>query len=190
MAVVIIAPVTEIFDPNVVDGSGGFALHAALNNNNLAGGNILAPRPKTFSTEGTLLGDESNVVGNSVIRLGVLGVPFPAGTSRILRLKIWAKRAAAPIGFVEQFVSVTGGTTPTAVTDTTGAVSASTSITKAFAQTGTDVLTARATGEVGGVFVNLINSAAASMQTPVQVAAGIRYRLEVTIDPLTIMASP
>lgn len=120
MAIVITAPIVEVFDPNIVDSAGGFALLAAANNNNPAAVRRLFGGP-TFTVEFTGLGNEALAIATNLIaNLTTLGVTVPAGTMRNIRTKCWSKRAAATnAGFTQMTFSVQGAAPPTLTTAVT-----------------------------------------------------------------------
>lgn len=192
-------PTLGTFDPSISDAAGGFVVFKQVENSYPPASALLAPRPYTFFADGTFNGDDTENAANSLFRLGTSGaaangsslVTFPANATRRLLLKTWARRVtAADWGYTEKVVLVTGAATPTLKQDTTGAISAATGVPVWFAQTGTDHVLPQVTAEVGGLFVNLRNTAAASIQTAVNVAAGIRFRCELIIDTLVVMPSP
>ena len=192
MTFALTAAVVQTFDPNVTDASGGQSILAAINNADPEAARLLIARPLTFAAEGTFNGDDTENVANAIMRLGSgqLGVTFPSGSGRVITCKTWARRTAATtVGYTEKKFFVMGGATPTVTQDTTGASTAAIAFPVQFAQTGTDLAFAMATAEVGGVFINIRNAAVAAIQTPVNVAAGIRWRMEVFVDTLVNLAT-
>lgn len=194
-------PVVGQFDPSVNDASGGFDLMSKASLSYPPAANILAPRPYVFRAFGQFNGDDTENAANSVFRLGTSGsavngsnlVVFPADRSRRLVIKTWARRAGATdTGYSEKHVLVVGAATPVVRQDTTGALSAASAIPVALEQVaaGAVFVLPVVTGEVGGVFVNLRNVAAAAIQTAVNVAAGIRFCCELIVDPLVVLPAP
>ncbi len=195
-------PVKGTFDPAINDASGGFNLMSQASLNYEPAANILSPRPYVFRAFGQFNGDDAENAANAVFRLGtpsgiVIGgqslVLFPANQSRRLILKTWARRAGATdTGFTEKHIVIVGAATPGVRQDTTGAISASLATPVAIEQVaaGAVYVLPYATAEVGGVFINLRNVAAAAIQTAVNVAAGIRFCCELIVDPLVVLPAP
>ncbi len=195
-------PVQGTVDPNIIDAAGGFVVFKQVEiGNNPAASALLAPRAFSLIGDGTFNGDDTENAANSVFRLGTSGatangsalVVFPANTSRKLTVKVWARRVGATdTGYVEKQVLIVGAATPVVRQDTTGAISAALGIPVAHEEVaaGAVYVLPIFTAEVGGVFVNLRNVAAAAIQTAVNVAAGIRFHAEILIDPLVVLPSP
>lgn len=120
MAIVITEPITDTFDANVVDSSGGFALLAAANNNDPEALRRLLGLP-TFTVGFTGLGNEALAIAtNLVANLTTLGVTVPAGTMRTIRTRCYSKRAAATnAGFTQMSFCVQGAAPPTLTTAVT-----------------------------------------------------------------------
>lgn len=196
MTFALTAAVAESFDVNVTDNSGGLSNLAAINNADPEAARLLLARPRTFSAEATTAGNDTENVANALMRLGTgfLAVPFPVGSQRRLTVRVWAHLVGvADFGYVEKVVTVVGAATPVVRQDTTGAISVALAIPVAaetVAGGGAYVLPI-VTGEVGGVFINVRNVAAAAIQTAVAVGgAGIRVRVECMVDSLVTQPSP
>lgn len=188
MAPSITKAVTENFDPNVTDSSGGAALLGAAQASDPEAARYLSPRPFTFSIEGVTSAADAGIVANAFVRLGVSGVLFPADSFRRIITRTWSRRAIATptdSGYVEKIIYVAGAATPTVKQDTTGALSAATAIPVAFLNNATDLTLPFAVGEVGGVFLVMQNVATTALQTAIVSGGnGVRWRCEVTVDTL------
>lgn len=196
MALVITKAVTEQFDPNVTDASGGLALLAAVQNADPEAARVIAPRPYTFSAEGTSLGNEAVTLALlAPVNLTALGVTFPANSSRLIKVRLWSKRVTqANSGYTEKVYMVQGGATPSLANESTlaGALGNGANDPKAITQTpnnnsagapeyagGVVIMDAVATTNVIVGVQNFLGSTGAATVTP-----GIRWRLEVVVDPL------
>jgi hypothetical protein len=195
-------PILGTIDPNIIDAAGGFVVFKQVEKGDNPGASaLLAPRPFSLVGLGTFNGDDTENAANSVFRLGTSGavangsslITFPANHSRKLTIKTWARRVGATdTGYTEKQVLIVGAATPVVRQDTTGAIAAALGIPVAHEQVaaGAVYVLPIVTAEVGGVFVNLRNVAAAAIQTAVNVAAGIRFQCELLIDPLVPLPSP
>jgi len=198
MALVITRPVLESFDANIIDGAGGFALLSAVNNNDPEAARLLAPRRLTFVAEGTSLGNEAVTLALlAPINLTALGVQFPVGTQRCIKVRCWSKRAAANnAGYTEKIYVVNGAATPTipaqitvaaalaAVNDPSVVVRLPNNDNAAAPEYGEGVviMDAVATTNVIVGVQNRLGTTNAATATP-----GMRWRLEVLVDPLVIL---
>jgi hypothetical protein len=198
MVVLASGPLFGAYDPNITDSVGGIGLIAAVNNADPEASNRFAPRPITFTWDGTCLGDEALTVAAAVpINLTGLGVTFPVGTMRNIRVRCWSKRAAATnAGYTEKIYTVQGGAPPTlpALVTLAGSLDNGANDNRALIQINNlnsapgapqyaaGVLALDGTNVVCGV-QNYLGSTAAVTATP-----GIRVRLEVLVDPLVILA--
>lgn len=193
MAIIITKAVTELFDPNVTDASGGFALLSAVNNNDPEAARLFGPRPFTFSAEGTSLGDEAlTLAALQPVNLTGLGVTVPAGTMRNILTRLWSKKAAATnAGYRESLLTVQGAAAPTLPTASTlaGALENGSNDTRTLAQSCNNN-NAAAPQYAGGILAidgtnlivgvqNFLGSTGAATAT-----AGMRWRLEVLVSPL------
>lgn len=195
MALIITQPVLGLFDPNVTDGAKGFSLLSQINNADAEAGALLAARPLTFFAEGTSLGNEAVTLALlAPINLTALGVTFPAGTSRLIKTKVWSKRAAAANGgYTERHYLVNGAATPTipneitvaaalaAVNDPKMPVAIPNNNSAGAPEYGVGVviMDAVATTNVIVGVQNILGTTLAATATP-----GMRWRLEVLVDPL------
>lgn len=114
MAIVVTAPVVQLFDPNVTDASGGQSILAAINNADPEAARLLQARPFTFVAEGQSIGTEAVTIALlAPVNLTLLGVTFPASSVRLIRTRVWSRRATvAQAGFCEVPWLVVGGATP------------------------------------------------------------------------------
>jgi hypothetical protein len=121
MAVVITKPVTEVYDQNVVDNSGGSNLLALAQAGDPEAARYFSTRPLTFTCEGQCVGNEAVTIALlAPVNLTTLGVLFPASSVRNIRCRVWSRRAAAAeAGYTEKWYSVAGGATPTIAPDAT-----------------------------------------------------------------------
>jgi len=198
MALVITQPVLETFDPNITDGGGGFALMQAVANSDPEAARLLGPQPYTFSAEGTSLGNEAVTLALlAPINLTLLGVPFPVGSLRNIRVRCWSRRiASANSGYSEVLYTVVGAATPTIPPDTTVAASLAavheprvivrtpnnnSASAPEYAQ-GVVIMDAVSTTNVIVGVQNRLGTTNAATATP-----GLRWRLEVLVDRLQII---
>lgn len=196
MALVITAPVVQQFDANVTDASGGLSLLAAVNNADPEAARVIAPRPFTFVAEGTSLGNEAVTLALlAPVNLTALGVTFPANSSRCIKVRCWSKRVTqANSGYTEKVYMVQGGATPSIPNESTlaGALGNGSNDPKAIVQlpnnnsaaapeyaAGVVIMDAVATTNVIVGVQNFLGSTGAATVT-----AGIRWRLEVVVDPI------
>lgn len=198
MALTITAPCVELYDQNVTDASGGFALLAAVHNSDPEAARLLAPRQFTFSAEGQSVGNEAVTLALlAPINLTLLGVAFPASTQRTIYTKVWSRRATvANCGFVWKAWTVIGGTTPSIAPDTSVAaalaavsepsvIAATPNNNSAAAPeygTGIVIMDAVSTTNVIVGVQNLLGTTRAATS-----ATLMRWRLEVLVDPLVIL---
>jgi hypothetical protein len=201
MAIVLSGPVRGTFDPNFVDGAGGFALLGGVNNNINAASNLIGPRPMVFVAEGTSVGNEAVTLALlAPINLTALGVTFPANSMRNIRTRVWSRRAAAAsAGFCERLYTVNGAATPTIAPDGTIAaqLAAINENARGFATpnnnsaaapeygTGIVIMDAVATTNVIVGVQNILATTNAAVT-----ATLIRWKLEVLVDALVSMPAP
>jgi hypothetical protein len=197
MAVIITKPVTEQYDVNVTDNSGGQNVLGLALAADPEAARLFAPRPLTFSAEFTALGDEAQTLAAlQPVNLTGLGVLFPAGTMRNIRTRCWSKRAAATnAGYVERVTVVQGGAPPTlpALVTLAGSLDNGSNDNRAIVQTnnlnsapgapqyGAGVVSLDGTNVIVG-FQNFLGSTGAVTAT-----VGCRVRLEVIVDPLVVI---
>lgn len=195
MALVITKPVTELYDTNVTDNSGGLNILAGLNNADPEAARIIQPRPYTFVAEGTSLGNEAVTKALlAPVNLTLLGVQFPASSCRLIKTKVWSRLAAvASCGYTERHFLVVGGATPSipnaitvaaalaAVNEVKMPVAVPNNNSAAAPEYGVGVviMDAVSTNEVIVGVQNILGTNFAATAT-----AGMRWRLEVTVDPL------
>jgi hypothetical protein len=196
MAVVITKAVSEQFDQNVTDNSGGQNVLGLALAADPEAARLFAPRPLTFSVEFTTTGSETVAIASAVMNLSTLGVLFPANTQRLIKLRHWSRRGSiTDQGYVERVFTVKGAAT-------FGTVLVGGQITGAFSvglATSPDTLIAHANlaagGEFGipfvgidatvGLFVVGYTAATAAVQTSLTV--NVRNRIEVVVDPLVVL---
>lgn len=195
MALTITTPVQGSFDPNITDGGGGFSLLSQASLNDPEAAALYRARPFTFFAEGTSVGNEAVTLALlAPINLTALGVLFPASSVRVIKTKVWSRRnAVANCGFVEKWWTVIGGATPSIAPDTTVAaalaavnepsvICATPNNNSAAAPeygTGIVIMDAVSTTNVIVGVQNLLGTTRAATS-----ATLIRWRLEVTVDPL------
>lgn len=195
MALIITQPVLGSFDPNIIDGAGGFSVLSAINNNDADAAALLKARPFTFFAEGTSLGNEAVTKALlAPINLSTLGVTFPADSCRLIKTKVWSRLAAvASCGYTERHFLVVGAATPTipAAITVAAALAAVNEVKMPVAVpnnnsagapeygVGVVILDAVSTTEVIVGVQNILGTTFAATAT-----AGMRWRLEVTVDPL------
>jgi len=121
MAIVLSGPIVGTYDPSITDSAGGLALLKGIENAYPPAMNAGALRPVTFIAEGTSVGNEAVTIALlAPINLTTLGVLFPADSQRLIRTRVWSRRAAAAnSGYCEKWWSVNGAATPTIAPDTT-----------------------------------------------------------------------
>lgn len=121
MALTITKAVTETYDQNVTDSSGGLALLGAAQAADPEAARYFAPRQFTFTAEGQSVGNEAVTLALlAPVNLTLLGVAFPASSLRNIRCRVWSRRAAvANAGYSEKWYTVIGGATPSIAPDTT-----------------------------------------------------------------------
>ena len=201
MAIALSGPVRGTYDPNITDGSGGFNLLAQAGLNYPPAVNAAALRPITFVAEGTSIGNEAVTIALlAPINLTTLGVLFPANSQRLIKTRVWSRRAAAAnSGFCEKWWTVNGGATPTIAPDSTVAaalaalnepsvVSATPNNNSASAPeygTGMVVMDPVATTNVIVGVQNLLGTTRAATS-----ATLIRWKLEVLVDALVAIPAP
>jgi hypothetical protein len=194
MALIITTPVQGAYDQNIVEG-GGLNVLAGLNNSDPDAAKILQPRPATFFAEGTSLGNEAVTLALlAPINLTALGVLFPASSCRLIKTKVWSRlAAAASCGYTERHFLVVGAATPTipnaitvaaalaAVNEVKMPVAIPNNNSAGAPEYGVGVVIMDAvstTNVIVGV-QNILGTTFAATAT-----AGMRWRLEVTVDPL------
>lgn len=195
MALIITRPVAELFDPNVTDSSGGLALLKAVENNDPEAARLFGPRPLTFVAEGTSVGNEAVTLALlAPVNLTALGVAFPASSLRRIKTRCWSRRATvAQAGYVEKDYIVIGGATPSIAPEITvaAALAACADPSALVAIPNNNSASAPEYGE-GIVIMDAVSTA--SVIVGVQnllgttraatSAVGMRWRLEVLVDPL------
>lgn len=195
MALTITTPVQGLFDPNITDAAGGYAMLGAIQNNDPEATRILTVRPLTFFAEGQSVGTEAVTLALlAPINLTSLGVTFPASTQRTIYTKVWSRRATvANCGFVWKAWTVIGGATPSVAPDTSVAaalaaisepsvIAATPNNNSAAAPeygTGIVIMDAVATTNVIVGVQNLLGTTRAATS-----ATLMRWRLEVMVDSL------
>lgn len=195
MALVITTAVQGLFDPNIVDGAGGFSVLSNAMNNDPEAAALLKARPLTFFAEGTSLGNEAVTLALlAPINLTTLGVTFPASTCRLIKTKVWSRlAAAASCGYAERHFLVAGAATPTipAAITVVAALAAVNEVKVPVAipnnnsagapeyGVGVVIMDAVSTTNVIVGVQNILGTSFAATPT-----AGMRWRLEVTVDPL------
>lgn len=193
MPVTITKPVNELFDPDVTDSSGGFALLSAINNNDPEAARCFGLRPLTFSVEFTTTGSETVAIGSAVMNLSTLGVAFPANSLRVIRVRMWSRRAAAAdSGYVERVFLVKGAATLGAITvagQITGAYTVGLATEPdtlvALMNTATDFGIPFVAADANGVFVVGYTADTTAIQTALTINA--RNRIEVLVEPLVAL---
>lgn len=196
MALIITKAVTELYDTNVTDSSGGAGAFKAAQADDPEALRLFAPRPLTFSAEGTSLGNEAVTLALlAPVNLTALGVLFPASTLRNIRVRCWSRRVTvAEAGYSERIFTVIGGATPsipprftlaaglTAANDPQLIIGIPNNNSAAAPEYGEGVviMDAVATASVIVGVQNFLGTTNAAVTTTV----GMRWRLEVVVDPL------
>jgi uncharacterized membrane protein YjgN (DUF898 family) len=187
MALVITAPNTLVYDPNVVDSSGGFAILAASNNNDQEALARLLELP-TFQSEVTTTGGESVAIAFSVATLAALGVAFPLGSIRNVRVRVYSRITTANGGYTERTFTFRGaatiGTVSLVADGTTLATAFTVQSAISFDGTNFGIANAGVDG-TSGPFITVFSAATGTLTTAAAVNA--RHRVEVYVDPLVIL---
>lgn len=104
MAITLSGPIVGTYDPAITDSAGGFNLLKQIENAYPPAMNAGALRPVTFVAEGTSVGNEAVTIALlAPINLTTLGVVFPADSIRVIKTRVWSRRAsAANAGFAEK----------------------------------------------------------------------------------------
>lgn len=190
MALVITAPITETYDPNVYDGSGLAILGAALNNNQSALRRVLTQ--PTFTTQCTTTGGETAVIANSICTLAALGVSFPAGTIRNIRVRVSSRTLVSNGGWAEKAFTFRGNAAIGSVTQVadgnvlTQAGLTSFALPFAYLFDGTNVgVPAAGVDGTAGPFLTVWSATFAALQTAAVVNA--RHNVEIFVEPLIVL---
>lgn len=191
MALVITRPIVETYDPTFTDNSGAFSILSGALNNLPAAGRRLIPLP-TFTTECTTTGTETTVIANSIATLGALGVAFPLGSIRWVRVRAFSRITTANGGMVERWFCFRGaatlGTVSQAADGTVlGAAVTVFAVPVALRFDGTNFGMPRAGVDASaGPFIT-IAAAAVGDTDGVGVAVNARHAVEIYVEPLIIL---
>jgi hypothetical protein len=189
MALVVTRAVTESYDPNVTDG-GNFSTLAAANNNNSAALRRLLRNP-TFVAECTTTGSETAVIANSIATLAALGVSFPAGTIRQIRVRVSTRTLVTNGGYSEKVFHFRGNAAIGSVTQvadgnllTTAPTAYAVPVGMLYDGTNIGIAAAGVDG-TAGPFITVWSALPGSLQTSATVNA--RHRVEIFVDPLIVL---
>jgi hypothetical protein len=195
MAITATRPITELFDPNLVDASGGYntLAQALLNDpeaNRLITTNLNGGKP-TFIFEGNASGSETTVIANTACSLAVLGVSFPANTLRAVYTRVFSRRTGATAaGYAERLHMFLGNAAIGSVTTPADAAAIANDVNLGMyvpadgtLAAASDIVTSHAGVDATvGPFLAVFNSTAAAFNTGS--AQAMRFRLEVYVGSL------
>lgn len=191
MAFLLTKAVTEPYDQNVTDSSGGAVILKLAQADNAAAQRRLVGLP-TFTFEATTTGTETIVIGNSGATLAALGVTFPAGFIRNIRVRAYSRTVAADGGLSERLFSFRGNAAIGSVTLATDGTVLSTAITalalpSALPYAGANVGIPQAgVDATQGPFITVFSAAVGAVATATAVNA--RHRVEIYVEPLVSVA--
>jgi hypothetical protein len=191
MAVVITRAVTETYDPNIWDSSGLAVLGAAQNNNLSALRRLMNMPTFTFEATTTAVGDAPAVIANSGATLGALGVVFPLGTIRNVRVRVSSRTLVTNGGYSEKVFTFRGAATLGTVTQVADGNLMTTAPTAyalpfLYLQDGTNVgVPAMGIDATAGPFVTVWSAVPGALQTGVAINA--RHAVEIFVEPLIVL---
>lgn len=190
MALAITRAITETFDPNFTDNTGGFGVLQGSQNNLPAALRRLLPLP-TFTTECTTTGSETTVIANTICTLGALGVSFPLGALRLVRVRAYSRITTANGGMVERWFAFRGAATLGTVTQPADGTVMGTAVTTfavpvALRFDGTNFGMPQAgIDATAGPFITIFSTAVGDTGTAATVNA--RHAVEIYVEPLIVL---